>query len=170
MTLYFLFPSSDIICKPQRGEFIVCSHISALFVVLSWCDHFICLRNFLKPFFKGRPQISKYFSLVFFFFFFNQNFVWTVSHGTDDLSSPTRNWTHSAFSGNIEVLSLNYSTAGKVCIFMSYTRFGCFQPRFWKIAVSAPFSFFSASGIPVEQMLDWLLLSQRFLRLLIFFF
>ena len=100
----------------------------------------------------------------------NQNFVWTVSHGTDDLSSPTRNWTHSAFSGNIEVLSLNYSTAGKVCIFMSYTRFGCFQPRFWKIAVSAPFSFFSASGIPVEQMLDRLLLSQRFLRLLIFFF
>ena len=67
-------------------------------------------------------------------------------------------------------LLLKYSAAREVCIFiMSYTQFGCFQPRFLKIALSAPFPFFSSCGIPVVQMLDQLLLSQRFLRLLIFF-
>ena len=124
-------------------------------------------RIFLSHSLRRGPQISKYFSLVFFF---KLNFFLTVSHGMYDLSSPTRNWARTTCRGNIEVLSLKYSAAREVCIFiMSYTQFGCFQPRFLKIALSAPFPFFSSCGIPVVQMLDQLLLSQRFLRLLIFF-
>ena len=93
-----------------------------------------------------------------------------VPHGMWDLSSLTRNSAHTTCSGNIEVLSLNYPTAGKVCRFMSYTQFGCFQPPFLKIALSGLFSFFSSCGILVVQMLDQLFLSQRFLRLFFSFF
>ena len=93
-----------------------------------------------------------------------------VPHGMCDLSSLTRNSAHTTCSGNTEVLSLNYPTAGKVCRFMSYTQFGCFQPPFLKIALSGLFSFFSSCGILVVQMLDQLFLSQRFLRLFFSFF
>lgn len=148
MTLYFLFPSSDIICKPctSKRESLLCVVIYLLYLFFPDVIISFVWRIFLSQSLR-RPQISKYFSLVFF----NQNFF-GLCHMAHMILVPRPEIEPTAPA--VETLKcwvLTTELPGK-SVYLCLMQFGCFQPRFFKNSCfsSVLFLFFwDSSGINV---------------------